>query len=95
MHGTLDIRRTTDSRSDVQSYQVRYEDLAGNSFAGSMTNDDLRELLYERLGLNVGDEDLDQDYERLLRDGHVIFPEIEIREDELAGAGLKYLPAEG
>ena len=32
---------------------------------------------------------------RLLREGRLTFPEIDLKESELAGAGLKYLPAEG
>ena len=95
MHGTFDIRRTTNAGSTVERYQVRYEDLAGNSFAGNMDSGDLRELLYDKLSLGLTDDQLDQDYDRLRREGHIVFPEIEMREEELAGAGLTYLPAEG
>ena len=95
MHGSLDIRRNTNLQSTVQIFQVRYEDLAGNAFAASMNKDDLRELLYDKLALDLSDEELDSEYKRLLDDGHIILPEIEIRDEEVAGAGLKYLPAEG
>ena len=57
--------------------------------------DDLRELLYHKLAMNLTNEDLDRAYERATREGHVTFPEIEIRENELAGAGLRYLEPEG
>lgn len=93
MHGTLDIRRT--SNADREIYQVRYEDLAGDSFTGSMSREELHELLYEKLSLNLTDEELDRAYDRLTREGHIIFPEIEMREDELAGVGLRYLEVEG
>ena len=93
MHGTLDIRRNTRVGSPIEVYQVRYEDLAGNSFVASMNKDELRELLYDKLGLAVDDDELDREYNRLINEGHILFPEIEVREDELAGAGLKYLPA--
>jgi hypothetical protein len=95
MHGSLDIRRNTNLQSDIQVYQVRYEDLEGNSFSASMNKEDLRELLYEKLALDLSDEQLDAEYDRLSREGHIIFPEIELRDNELAGAGLQYLPSEG
>jgi len=95
MHGTLDIRRNSNVTSSVPVYQVRYEDLSGNSFMGSMNADDLHELLYRKLAMDVTDEELDRDYNRLIQDGHIAFPEIDLRENELAGAGLRYLPAEG
>ena len=66
-----------------------------HSFSGNVDPHDLRELLYDKLALGLTDEQLDTDYDRLLREGHIVFPEIEIREEELAGAGLTYLPAEG
>jgi len=95
MHGTFDIRRTSNAESTLERYQVRYEDLAGNSFSGSVDPHDLRELLYDKLALGLTDEQLDKNYDRLLREGHIVFPEIEMREEELAGAGLAYLSAEG
>ena len=45
MHGTLDIRRNSNLTSTVPVYQVRYEDLSGNSFMSSMNSDDRHELL--------------------------------------------------
>jgi hypothetical protein len=95
MHGTLDIRRNSNAASTPEIYQVRYEDLAGESFTASMEKEDLHELLYHKLALNLTNEDLDRAYERITREGHVSFPEIEMRENELAGAGLRYLAPEG
>lgn len=95
MHGSLDIRRNTNLQNDIQVYQVRYEDLEGNSFSASMNKEDLRELLYEKLALDLSDQQLDAEYDRLSREGHIIFSEIELRDNELAGAGLRYLPSEG
>ena len=93
MHGTLDIRRNPWVGSSVEVYQVRYEDLAGNSFVASMNKDELRELLYVKLGIAIDDSELDREYNRLINEGHIRFPEIVMREEELAGAGLRYLPA--
>jgi hypothetical protein len=95
MHGTFAILRTSNAGSTVERYQVRYEDLAGNSFAGNVDSEDLRVLLYDKLSLGLTNDRLDQDYDRLQREGHIVFPEIEMREEELAGAGLTYLPVEG
>jgi len=94
MHGTLDIRKTTSLGSGLESYQVRYEDLAGNSFAGSMSNEDLRELLYHKLALPLTDAELELDFDRLVREGHLRFDEIQVKASELAGAGLRYLEPE-
>ena len=93
MHGTLAIRRNTRVGSTVDIYQVRYEDLAGNSFVASMNQKELRELLYDKLAVGLSDDELDREYNRLTDEGHIMFPEIEMREEELAGAGLRYLPA--
>lgn len=94
MHGTLDIRKTITLGGGHESYQVRYEDLAGNSFAGSMSNEDLRELLYHKLSLPLTDAELEMDFDRLVREGHVRFDEIQVKASELAGAGLRYLEPE-
>ena len=94
MHGTLDIRRNSGLGSGVDVYQVRYEDLAGNSFTGSMNNDDLHELLYHKLALPLTDSELETDFARLVREGHLRFEEIELKASELAGAGLRYFEPE-
>ena len=93
MHGTLDIRKNP-SLGSTDIYQVRYEDLAGNSFAGSMNNEDLHELLYHKLALPLTDAELEMDFDRLGREGHLRFEEIQVKASELAGAGLRYLEPE-
>ena len=95
MHGTLDIRRDSSMNPASVMYQVRYEDLAGNSFVASMNEDDLHELLYERLPLDIASCDLVRQYDLVRQGGHVSFPEMEVKEDQLAGVGLKYLATEG
>jgi hypothetical protein len=95
MRGTLDIRRNRNLASTVLVYQGRYEDLSGNSFMSSMNSDDLPELLYRKLAMDMTDDELDRDYDRLIREGHITVPEIDLRKNELAGAGSKSLPAEG
>ncbi|GEM_PF-3323973 len=94
MHGTLDIRKAVGG-PDGEMYQIRYEDLAGESFTASMNKEDLHELLYDKLSLDVPPGELDRAFDRVLHEGHVAFPEIEMREEELAGAGLRYLAPEG
>jgi len=95
MTGQLNIRRNNNMGNEAPIYQVRYEDQAGNSFAGSMDGRELHDLLYWKLAIDASDETLDREYERLLAEGHITFGEIDLRESELAGAGLKFLPAEG
>src|SRR5207237_9985176 len=78
IHGTLDIRRNSNVASPVEIYQVRYEDPTGNSFVASMNKDELRELLYRKLALDLSEEELDSEYARLVREGYMIFPAIKV-----------------
>lgn len=93
MHGTLDIRRSNGGAPEI--YQVRYEDLAGDYFAASMDEQELHDLLYHKLPIDLDPGDLDSAYSRLKNEGHFTFPELEFKEDELTGAGLQYLPQAG
>ena len=95
MHGTLDIRKAVTAPPGAEVYQIRYEDLTGESFTASMNKEDLHELLYDKLSLHVPDGELDRAFDRVLHDGYIRFPEIEMKEEELAGAGLRYLAPEG
>src|SRR5437764_14798303 len=93
MHGPLDLRKNT-SRHGFDVYQVRYEAHDCNYFARSMSNQDLRELLYLTLALPLTDAELEMDFDQLVREGHLRFDEIEMKASELAGAGLRYLEPE-
>ena len=95
MHGTLDIRKATTAPPGGEIFQIRYEDLGGESFTGSMNKEELHELLYDKLALDLPARELDLAFDRVIRDGYVSFPELEMREEELAGVGLRYLGPEG
>ncbi len=95
MHGKLDIRKAVAASPGADIYQVRYEDLAGESFTASMNKEDLHELLYDKLSLDLPDGELDRAFDSVVQDGYVSFPELEMREEELAGVGLRYLGPEG
>ena len=95
MEGTLDIQRISNPGSSQEHYQIRYEDVIGEAFVGGMDREELHDLLFRKLAMNVSNEDLERSLEVLVRDGRVLFPEIALKPDELAGAGLKYLPVEG
>jgi hypothetical protein len=95
MDGTLDIQRISNPGSSAERYQVRYEDAIGESFSAAMNKEELHDLLYHKLALDVPNEDLDRSMDLLERDGHVSFSEIELRADEVAGAGLSFLEVEG
>jgi hypothetical protein len=95
MHGILDILRNTNDAGKIERYQVRYEDLAGNSFIGSMNEQELHELLYHKLPMPIGAAELDSSYERLKEKGRITLKTLDLDENALAGAGLEYLPAEG
>lgn len=95
MNGMLDIQRNTNDHSTAQRYQVRYEDLAGNRYVGSMDEQELHELLYHKLPMPVTDVDLDNSYERLKQSGRITMRPLDIDPNVLAGAGLQFLPVEG
>ena len=95
MDGTLDIQRISNPGSTADHFQVRYDDAIGESFVGGMGMDELHDLLYHKLALDLSDEDLDRSLDFLVREGRVTFPEIALKPNELAGAGLRYLPIEG
>ena len=95
MHGKLDIRKAANASPGGDIFQIRYEDLGGESFTASMNKEELHELLYDRLALDLPDRELDLAFDHVVRDGYVSFPEIEMREEKLAGVGLRYLGPEG
>ena len=95
MDGTLDIQRISNPGSTGERYQVRYEDAIGEAFVGGMDKQELHDLLYHKLALDLSNEDLDRSVELLMRDGRVIFPEIVLNPGELAGAGLRFMEVEG
>jgi hypothetical protein len=95
MQGILNLQRISNDGSTIARYQVRYEDLAGNSFVGSMDEQDLHELLYHKLPMAMADDQLDNSYQRLKQNGRLTMQELEFDENTLAGAGLTFLPAEG
>jgi hypothetical protein len=95
MDGTLDIQRISSPGSTVERYQLRYEDLIGQTFVGAADKEELHDLLYRKLALDISDEDLERSLDVLVRNGRVLFPEIELRPNELTGAGLIFLEVEG
>jgi hypothetical protein len=95
MDGTLDIQRISNAGSSREEYQVRYEDAVGQSFVAGMDREELHDLMYRKLALGVANEELDRSMDVLFREGRVTFPEIELKPNEVAGAGLHYLSAEG
>jgi hypothetical protein len=60
-----------------------------------MNEQELHELLYNKLPIDLDSDNLDSAYSRLKNEGHVTFPELEIKEEDLTGAGLQYLPQAG
>src|SRR5579859_778629 len=56
MEGTLDIQRLSDALSTIERYQIRDEDVIGESFSDSMNREELHDLLYRKLGLGMSNE---------------------------------------
>jgi hypothetical protein len=95
MNGTLDLQRISNLGSSAERYQVRFEDAIGESFSAAMNKEELHDLLYHKLALDISNEDLDRSVDLLEREGRVTFPEIELKANEVAGAGLRFLEVEG
>lgn len=95
VRGILDIRKVSNPGSDIDVYQVHFEELSGGTYDASMTLADVEELLYNKLVLNLEVDDLHARVDELKRSGRVKIEDIEIEEAELADAGLVYLPYAG
>lgn len=95
MDGTLDIRKLSNLGSTVEVYQVRYEDLVGESFVASMNRQELHDLMYHKLPLGLSNQELDQSFDRVVQEGHITLDDIHLRGNEAVGAGLTYMQVEG
>jgi predicted N-acetyltransferase YhbS len=87
--GRFQIKRISPEDASAVTFQVSFERFQGGEFVGSVEAEHLSEFLREKLRLSessvraLGDE--------LRSHGHVIVPELELSESDLAAAGLAYL----
>lgn len=95
VRGTLNIRNTSNPGSNIDVYQVHFEELSGGTYDASMTLDGLEDLLYNTLHLDLEVDDLHKFIDELKRTGRMRVDDIETEEAELADAGLVYLPYAG
>jgi hypothetical protein len=93
--GSLTIQKLSNMGSNVAIYQVLFEDLPGNLFAGSMGRDELNRLLTHDLSLVEGDEDVAEILSGVDRGSSATLEDVTLSEQDLVGAGLHYLPQAG
>ncbi len=93
--GTLDILRLGNPGGTDEPYDVRFDDLAGNSYTASMSRDEVEELLYNKLTLKIDEEVLRSYVDELDRKGRVTIENLRVSGGSLVNAGLHYLPYAG
>jgi len=87
--GRFQIKRISPAGDPSLTYQVSHESLQGGEFVGSVEGEHLQEFLRKKLRLapDVVRSLIDE----LQRSGHVLLPDAEMSEADLAAAGLDYL----
>lgn len=90
-HGRFQIKRISPEGATPTTYQISFEPLQGGEFAGSVEAVQLREFLRDKLRLR--EDSVQALADELRSQGHVLIPDVELSESELAAAGLEYLSA--
>ena len=95
VRGTLDIQKLSNPGGDIRLYQVHLEELAGGRYDASIPENELDDLLSNKLRLDMEIEDLHANLDQLKRTGRITLPNIEMEEADLTASGLVYLPYAG
>ncbi len=95
VNGSLTIQKLSNLSSSVALYQVLFEDLAGNLFAGSISRDELDRLLLRDLGVVESAEDVSEILGCVDAGTGSTLENVTLSEQDLVGAGLHYLPQAG
>ena len=95
VRGSLDIKRLSNTASTSDIYEVYFQDLSGDTYTASMTGEEVEELIFNRLRLNMEIEDIHSCIDDLKRSGRVFIADIETGKADLVGSGLRYLPYAG
>ena len=88
VHGRFQIKRISPEGA-VSTYQISFEPFPGGVFAGSVEAENLEQFLREKLRLTESSVEVLID--EVGARGHVIVPDIELSESEMAAAGMQYL----
>ena len=90
-HGRFQIKRISPEDTEAGTYQISYERSQGGEFVGSVEAEHLPEFLRNKLRLSESSVQALED--ELRSQGHVIVPDLQLSESDLAAAGLEYLSA--
>ena len=87
-HGRFQIKRISPEGAPI-TYQISHELFQGGAFVGSVEGEHLEDFLRDKLRLRQ--ESVDALMRAVRERGHVILPDLELSESDMAGAGLQYL----
>jgi hypothetical protein len=87
--GRFQIKSITPEGGSTPTYQISFERRQGGEFVGSVEAQHLGLFLREKLRLTEGS--VHALLNELRSRGHVLIPDLELAESDLAAAGLDYL----
>ena len=87
--GRFQIKRISAERATAATYQISFERFQGGEFIASVEAAYLTEFLRERLRLS--ESSVQALVDALRSREHVLVPELELSESDLAAAGMNYL----
>ncbi len=87
--GRFQIKRISPANSSHPTYQISHEIYQGGEFVGSVEAEHLKEFLRERLRLAPESVEGLMDEVRLR--GHLLIPDVELSESDMAAGGMEYI----
>jgi hypothetical protein len=87
--GRFQIKCISPEGGNTSTYQISFERFQGGEFVGSVEAEHLEQFLRDKLRLTESSVRALMDEMR--SSGHVLIPDLELAESDLAAAGLDYL----
>ncbi len=87
--GRFQIKRISPADSKHLTYQISHETYQGGEFVGTVEAEHLKEFLRERLRL--APESVQGLLDEVHLRGHVLIPDVELSESDMASGGLEYI----
>ncbi len=87
--GRFQIKRISPANSSHPTYQISHETYQGGEFVGSIEAEHLKEFLRERLRL--APESVEGLLDEVHLRGHVLIPDVELSQADMAAGGMEYI----
>jgi hypothetical protein len=87
--GRFQIKRISPAESTHLTYQISHETYQGGEFVGSIEAEHLKEFLRERLRL--APDSVEGLLDEVQLRGHVLIPDVELSQTDMAAAGMEYI----